>query len=169
MPSPPPLRVLVLCTGNSCRSQMAEGWLRHLGGDAVDVHSAGVEAHGLNPRAVAAMADAGVDISGHASKLVDDVPAVAWNVVVTVCDAARDRCPVLPGRFERVHAPFPDPARATGSDADIARAFADVRDAIGAWAKAFLAGRGVGERTVASGSAPSRRGRPGLDAEAAQA
>ena len=94
--SPPaPLRVLVLCTGNSCRSQMAEGWLRHLGADRVDVASAGVEAHGLNPNAVASMARIGIDIVGHTSQTVDAVANRTWDVVVTVCDHARDRLSLI--------------------------------------------------------------------------
>lgn len=146
-----PLRILILCTGNSCRSQMAEGWLRHLGGGAVAVASAGVEAHGLNPGAVRTMHDAGVDIAGYASKTVDAVAERPWDVVVTVCDHARDRCPVLPGTHERIHAPFPDPAKATGTPAEVAAQFDAVRDAIGVWAQTFLAARGIGERAQGNG------------------
>lgn len=142
--APSPLRILVLCTGNSCRSQMAEGWLRHLGGARVDVASAGVEAHGLNPGAVATMARAGLDISGHTSQTVDAVADRTWDVVVTVCDHARDRCPVLPGTHARVHAPFVDPAKAVGTDAEVAAQFDAARDTIGAWAQTFLAERGIG-------------------------
>lgn len=142
------MNALVLCTGNACRSQMAEGWLRHYGGGRLAVVSAGVEAHGLDPRAVAAMAEAGLDISGHTSKTVDALPDVPWDVVVTVCDHARERCPYLPGRFARVHAPFPDPARATGTEADVTAAFRAVRDAIGVWAGAFVEGRTGGRNEV---------------------
>jgi len=136
------MRVLVLCTGNSCRSQMAEGWLRHFG-PGLDVHSGGVEAHGLNPRAVAAMAEAGVDISAHRSKTVEELPPIAWDVVVTVCDNARERCPYLPGRFTRLHAPFPDPAQATGSEAEIAAQFRAVCGTIRAWAEGFAREQGA--------------------------
>ena len=132
-------RVLVLCTGNACRSQMAEGWLRHFAAGRLDIYSAGVEAHGLNARAVAVMAEAGVGIAGHTSKTVDALPAVPFDVVVTVCDHARERCPYLPGRSARVHAPFLDPARATGTEADVMATFRAVRDAIRAWAEAFVA------------------------------
>jgi len=132
------MKVAVLCTGNSCRSQMAEAWLRyHL--PHAEVHSAGVEAHGVNERAAAAMAEVGLPLDGHTSKTVDDLPDGPWDVVVTVCDHARDRCPVLPGAQRTVHAPFPDPARATGTEADVASEFRAVRDAIGRWVEAFAA------------------------------
>jgi arsenate reductase len=103
-------RILFLCTGNSCRSQMAEGWARHLKGDIIDAASAGVEAHGLNPLAVTAMAEAGVDISSHTSKLVDPFTAEHWDAVVTVCGNANERCPVFRGTVgRRVHVGFDDP------------------------------------------------------------
>jgi len=105
------LKVLFLCTGNSCRSQMAEGWARHLKGDLVEPYSAGVETHGLNPLAVKAMAEAGVDISGQRSKHVDELKDVDFDYVVTVCDSAREACPVFPGRATMVHKSFEDPPR----------------------------------------------------------
>lgn len=132
------MRLLVLCTGNSCRSQMAEAWLRHFLPGA-DVHSAGVEAHGVNPRAAAAMAEVGLPLDRHTSKTVEALPALPWDVVVTVCDHARDVCPMLPGAHRNVHAPFPDPARATGTEDEVTAAFRTVRDAIGRWAHAFAA------------------------------
>lgn len=104
-------RILFLCTGNSCRSQMAEGWARALKADVLDVYSAGVETHGLNARAVAVMAEAGVDISGHRSKHVDEVKDIAFDYVVTVCDAARESCPVFPGKVAMRHQGFEDPPR----------------------------------------------------------
>lgn len=103
------LRVLFLCTGNSCRSQMAEGWARALKSDLVDAHSAGTRPHGLNPLAVRAMAEAGVDISGHTSKRPEDL-GVVFDVVVTVCDSAHEACPVFPGA-RIVHVGFEDPPR----------------------------------------------------------
>ncbi len=123
-------RVLFLCTGNSCRSQMAEGWARHLIGDRVEAVSAGVEAHGLNPRAVAVMREAGVDISGHFSKLVTDAASPAPDLVITVCDHAAEVCPVLPGAKRVVHRSFRDPTNATGTEAEVMRQFREVRDEI---------------------------------------
>ena len=105
------LRILFLCTGNSCRSQMAEGWTRHLLADRVEPYSAGIETHGLNPDAVRVMAEAGVDISSQHSKLVDDLRGVDFDYVVTVCDHASESCPVFPGRAKVVHHSFDDPPR----------------------------------------------------------
>ncbi len=105
------MKVLFLCTGNSCRSQMAEGWTRHLHGDSIEAYSAGIETHGLNPLAVKVMAEAGVDISGQKSKLVDSLADVRFDAVVTVCDHARESCPLFPGSARRIHAGFDDPAR----------------------------------------------------------
>ena len=109
--TPGKMKVLFLCTGNSCRSQMAEGWARHLKGDVIEAYSAGVEVHGLNPRAVQVMAEAGVDISGHRSKRVDELKGVAFDLVVTVCDHASEACPFFPGAVRRVHQGFADPPR----------------------------------------------------------
>ncbi|OHB66738.1 MAG: arsenate reductase [Planctomycetes bacterium RBG_13_60_9] len=105
------MKVLFLCTGNSCRSQMAEGWARHLKGDLIEPWSAGVETHGLNPTAVKVMAEAGVDISGHRSKHVDEVRDILFDYVVTVCDDAHERCPFFPGKAGMVHVAFEDPPR----------------------------------------------------------
>jgi len=105
------LKVLFLCTGNSCRSQMAEGWVRALKGDEIEVYSAGVERHGLNPDAVAVMRELGVNISGQRSKTVDELPAVEFDYVVTVCDNARESCPIFPAKVRRVHRSFDDPPR----------------------------------------------------------
>jgi len=105
------LKVLFLCTGNSCRSQMAEGWARHLKGDIIEAYSAGIETHGLNPRAVRVMAEAGVDISGHRSKHADELKGIDFDYVVTVCDHARESCPRFPGRTKVVHVGFEDPPR----------------------------------------------------------
>lgn len=105
------LKVLFLCTGNSCRSQMAEGWARHLKGDQIEAYSAGIETHGLNPDAVRVMAEAGVDISGQRSKHIDELRGVEFDHVVTVCDRAQRSCPVFPGKAKVVHAGFDDPPR----------------------------------------------------------
>ncbi len=107
----PKLRVLFLCTGNSCRSQMAEGWARALKGDQIDAFSAGIETHGLNPRAVKVMAEAGVDISGQRSKTVADLSTQDFDFVVTVCDHAHESCPLFPGKTKVVHVGFDDPPR----------------------------------------------------------
>ncbi len=125
-------RILVLCTGNSCRSQMLHGYLGRE--TAFDVASAGVDPHGLNPRAVAAMAEAGIDISGHTSNHVKDYVGQPFDLVVTVCDDARERCPLLPGARRHLHRSFSDPAKATGSEAQIAAEFRRVRDELAAYA-----------------------------------
>ncbi len=105
------LKVLFLCTGNSCRSQMAEGWTRHLKEDQIAAYSAGIETHGLNPDAVKVMAEAGVDISGQRSKLVDEYRDVAFDYVVTVCGHAAESCPVFSGGAKMLHVGFDDPPR----------------------------------------------------------
>lgn len=111
MDAPKKLKVLFLCTGNSCRSQMAEGWARHLKGDRIEPYSAGIETHGLNPRAVQVMAEAGVDISGHRSKHVDDLKDVQFDYVVTVCGHANEHCPVFSGKARVIHVGFDDPPK----------------------------------------------------------
>jgi arsenate reductase len=105
------LKVLFLCTGNSCRSQMAEGWAKALKSDVVDAYSAGVEPHGMNARAMAVMQEAGVDISGQYSKHVNELAGVAFDYVVTVCDHANETCPVFIGKTKRIHVGFDDPPR----------------------------------------------------------
>ncbi len=105
------LRVLFLCTGNSCRSQMAEGWAKHLKGDAIEAYSAGVEPHGMNGRAIEAMAEAGIDLSSHHSKHVEELKNISFDYVVTVCDHAHETCPLFPGKTKVVHVGFDDPPR----------------------------------------------------------
>ncbi len=105
------IKVLFLCTGNSCRSQMAEGWARALRGDSIDAYSAGVEPHGMNARAVKVMAEAGVDIRGHHSKHLDELKEVTFDYVVTVCDHANEACPMFPGKTKVIHVGFDDPPR----------------------------------------------------------
>ncbi|MBN1507918.1 MAG: arsenate reductase ArsC [Sedimentisphaerales bacterium] len=105
------MKVLFLCTGNSCRSQMAEGWARHLKGDVIEPYSAGIEPHGLDPRAIQVMADAGVDISAHRSKHVEEVIDVPFDYVITVCDDAREQCPFFPRKAKMAHVGFEDPPR----------------------------------------------------------
>ena len=133
-----PLRVLFLCTGNSCRSQMAEGFARRLGGDCVEVLSAGIEAHGKNPRAIAAMDEIDIDISGQESTRLSDDMLDGLDLVVTVCGHADEHCPVLPPGIRRVHWPLPDPARATGTDEEITSDFRTVRDDIRRRVEALL-------------------------------
>src|SRR5574340_215914 len=111
MASPPKLKVLFLCTGNACRSQMAEGWARALRADRIDASSAGVQPTGLDPNAVCVMAESGVDISAQRSKHVDELRGMDFDLVVTVCDDARQRCPVFPGKTRTVHVAFDDPPR----------------------------------------------------------
>ena len=105
------LKVLFLCTGNSCRSQMAEGWAKKLKGDIIEPYSAGIETHGLNPNAVKVMAEAGVDISTHRSKHLDEVKDIGFDFVVTVCDNAHENCPIFPGKTRQFHVGFDDPPR----------------------------------------------------------
>jgi arsenate reductase len=105
------IKILFLCTGNSCRSQMAEGWTRYLKGDTIKPYSAGIETHGLNQNAVKVMAEAGVDISHYASKHVRDLMNIPFEYVVTVCDSANESCPVFPGNVKRYHISFDDPPK----------------------------------------------------------
>lgn len=105
------LKVLFLCTGNSCRSQMAEGWARHFLSDRIEPYSAGIETHGLNPRAVAVMAEAGVDISRQRSRHVSELRDLEFDLVITVCDHARESCPIFPGKTKMLHRDFDDPTR----------------------------------------------------------
>ncbi len=122
--------ILVLCTGNSCRSQLAEGYLRHFAGDKANVYSAGVETHGLNPRAIATMKEDGIDISRHTSNNILEYTGVEFDYVITVCDNAKERCPYFPSNAQKFHYNFPDPAKATGTEAEIEKAFNEVRDMI---------------------------------------
>ena len=127
------LKLLFLCTGNSCRSQMAEGWARHLKGDRIDPFSAGIEPHGLDRLAVQAMAEAGVDISSHRSKHVDELRGMDFDYVVTVCDHAREHCPLFPGAAKVIHVGFEDPPRlaaGAATDAEALPHYRRVRDAI---------------------------------------
>jgi arsenate reductase len=127
------LKVLFLCTGNSCRSQMAEGWARTLKGDVIEAYSGGIDPHGMNARAVAVMKEAGVDLSGHSSKHVDALKDVTFDYVVTVCDHAHESCPLFPGGAKVVHVGFDDPprlARDAASEAEALGHYRRVRDEI---------------------------------------
>lgn len=131
--------VLVLCTGNSCRSQMAHGWLNYYSGGTAQVYSAGIETHGVNPKAVATMAEVGVDISHHTSNLVDEYAAIDFDYIITVCDHAAENCPVIPSnKAVRLHHNFSDPSKLKGTPKEIKAAFARTRDDIAAYCKNFV-------------------------------
>lgn len=132
-------KVLVLCTGNSCRSQIAEGYLKHFAGDKAEVYSAGIERHGVNPKAVATMAEDGIDISSQTSNLVSEYATLQPHFVITVCDNAKEVCPVFPGGVKTFHHNFADPAKATGTEQEVMHQFAVVRDEIKAYCKKFVA------------------------------
>ena len=132
------MNILFLCTGNSCRSQMAEGWARHFAGNAFGVQSAGIEAHGKNPRAISIMQEAGIDISGQESTRVTPDMLEQADLVVTVCGHADEHCPVLPPGTRKVHWPLDDPAKATGTEEEILQVFRASRDDIRKRVKGLL-------------------------------
>ena len=131
-------KILVLCTGNSCRSQMAEGYLKKFAGSDAEVYSAGVETHGLNPRAVQVMNEDGVDISHHTSNNISEYRDINFDYVITVCDSAKERCPVFPSTAKQFHYDFPDPAKAKGTEEEILSEFRKVREQIKAYCKNFI-------------------------------
>ena len=131
-------KILVLCTGNSCRSQIAEGYLKHYAAGKAEVYSAGVEAHGVNPRAVAVMKEDGIDISNHTSNTIDEYRDMNFDFVITVCDNARERCPFFPSKAQKFHYNFPDPAKASGSEEEIIQQFREVRGLIKAYCGQFV-------------------------------
>jgi arsenate reductase len=133
-------KILVLCTGNSCRSQIAEGYLRHITGDKAEVYSAGVETHGVNIRAIETMKEDDIDISNHTSNNIDEYRNIDFDFVITVCDNAKERCPFFPAKAKRFHNNFPDPAKATGTDEEIKQQFRKVRQQIKDYCKKFVAG-----------------------------
>jgi arsenate reductase len=137
------LKILFLCTGNSCRSQMAEGWARALKGDILEPYSAGIETHGLNPRAVQVMAEAGVDISGQRSQHIDEFEQIPLDVVITVCGHAHESCPVFPGSTRIVHVGFDDPpalARDAVTEEEALAPYRRVRDEIRAFVEQLPGG-----------------------------
>ena len=136
-------RVLVLCTHNSARSQMAEGLLRTLASDRFEVASAGTEATRVHPLAIRAMDELGIDLRGHRSKTVDAFLEEPWDVVITVCDGANERCPIFPGRTQRLHWSFEDPSAASGSDDERLAVFRRVRDAIAERLRAWVGDRAL--------------------------
>ncbi|MCM5529055.1 arsenate reductase ArsC [Parasegetibacter sp. NRK P23] len=131
-------RILVLCTGNSCRSQIAEGYLRYFANGRAEVYSAGVETHGVNSRAIATMKEDGIDISGHTSNNMEEYREMDFDFVITVCDNARERCPYFPSSAQKFHYNFPDPAKATGTEEEIMAQFRAVRAMIKTYSKDFI-------------------------------
>jgi len=129
---------LVLCTGNSCRSQLAEGYLRHFAGEKAQIYSAGIETHGVNPKAIQVMAEDGIDISAHTSNNVAEYINIPFDYLITVCDNANENCPYFPGKMERFHYNFPDPAKAQGTPEEVMNEFRRVRDLIKTYCRDFV-------------------------------
>ncbi|WP_106794802.1 arsenate reductase ArsC [Aquimarina sp. Aq78] len=132
------MNILVLCTGNSCRSQMAEGYLKHFAKDNATIYSAGVETHGVNPRAIAIMKEDSIDISTHTSNNLDEYLDVQFDYIITVCDNAKERCPFFPGKAERLHYNFFDPSKVEGTEEEIHTAFTKTRNQIKEYCKDFV-------------------------------
>lgn len=131
------MNILVLCTGNSCRSQMAQGYLNYFAKGKAKVYSAGVEVHGLNPKAVYYMAEDGIDISRHTSNLVSEYLNIPFDYVITVCDHAKEVCPYFPGNAKMIHHNFEDPSKVMGTEKEVAAAFRKAREEIKAFCRAF--------------------------------
>lgn len=131
-------QILVLCTGNSCRSQMAEGYLRHFANEKAEIYSAGVETHGVNPNAIATMKEDGIDISNHTANNIDEFYDVDFDFVITVCDNAKERCPYFPIKAKKFHHNFSDPAKAAGSEDEIREDFRKVREEIKVYCEQFV-------------------------------
>jgi len=131
-------RILVLCTGNSCRSQIAEGYLRFFAGSKDKIYSAGIEVHGVNPKAIEIMKEDGIDISHHTSNNIDEYKGVEFDYVITVCDHAKENCPYFPTKALRIHQNFPDPSKAEGTDEEINVQFRRTRNAIKLFAEKFV-------------------------------
>jgi arsenate reductase len=131
-------KILVLCTGNSCRSQIAEGYLQYFAGRTAKVYSAGVETHGVNPKAIAVMKDDGIDISNHTSNNISEYSNIEFDYIITVCDNAKERCPYFPSKAKKFHYNFPDPAKAVGTEEEIFEQFKTVRNMIKEYSKNFI-------------------------------
>ena len=131
-------KILVLCTGNSCRSQIAEGYLRHFASIKAEVYSAGIETHGVNPKAILTMKEDGIDISNHTSNNIEEYKNIDFDFVITVCDNAKERCPFFPTNAKKFHYNFPDPAKATGTNDEIKQEFSNVRQMIKEYCKIFI-------------------------------
>lgn len=130
--------VLVLCTGNSCRSQIADGYLKAFSPEGVSIYSAGVETHGVNPKAIRTMSDDGIDISSNTSNNVNEYGDINFDYIITVCDNAKERCPYFPSDAFRFHKNFPDPAKATGTEEEVNAEFDEVRDIVKRYCKEFV-------------------------------
>jgi len=131
-------KIVVLCTGNSCRSQIAEGYLRHFAGDKAEIFSAGIETHGVNPKAIAVMKEDGIDISNHTSNHIDEYDRISFDFVITVCDNAKENCPFFPTNAIKFHHNFPDPAKASGDDYEVMQEFRNVREMIKEYCETFV-------------------------------
>jgi len=132
-------KILVLCTGNSCRSQIAEGYLRYFAEEKAEVYSAGIETHGVNPKAIETMKEDGIDISNHTSNNIDEYRNIDFDFVITVCDHAKERCPFFPTTANKFHQNFSDPSKATGTEEAIKEQFRQVRQQIKDYCKKFIA------------------------------
>ncbi|EMY78131.1 putative arsenate reductase (thioredoxin) [Leptospira weilii serovar Ranarum str. ICFT] len=130
--------ILVLCTGNSCRSQIAEGWLRFYAGNRAHIYSAGIETHGVNPKAIQVMKEVGIDISKHTSNHIDEYRNLDFSYILTVCDHAKENCPYLPSKAIRFHHNFPDPAKAVGDETKVMNEFRNVRGMIRTYSEEFI-------------------------------
>jgi arsenate reductase len=131
-------KVLVLCTGNSCRSQLAEGYLRYYAKDKAEIYSAGIETHGVNPKAIEIMKRDGIDISSHTSNNVNEYTCIDFDFVITVCDNAKESCPYFPSNAIKFHYNFPDPAKAIGTEEEVMEQFREVRDMIKEYTHTFV-------------------------------
>ncbi len=136
-------KILVLCTGNSCRSQIAHGYLQYFAGNRAEVYSAGIETHGVNPRAISIMKEDGIDISHHTSNNVDAYKNIDFDYVITVCDNAKENCPYFPTKAKKFHHNFEDPSKTIGSEAEIHQHFQKVRDVIKEYARKFVIETGL--------------------------
>lgn len=130
--------ILVLCTGNSCRSQIAEGYLRHFADDKTNIYSAGIETHGVNQTAIKIMQEDGIDISKHTSNHIDEYASIDFDFVITVCDNAKERCPFFPTKAQKIHHNFTDPAKAIGMEEERLLVFRKVRDEIKKYSEEFV-------------------------------
>jgi len=129
--------ILILCTGNSCRSQIAHGYLEHFTKGKAIIYSAGIETHGVNPKAIATMKEDGIDIAHHTSNNLKEYLQIPFDYIITVCDNANENCPYFPGKAQRFHHNFTDPAKATGTAEEVMQIFAQVRDEIKTYCKDF--------------------------------
>ena len=130
--------ILVLCTGNSCRSQIAEGYLRHFAGEKAEIYSAGIETHGVNPRAISIMKEDGIDISKHTSNNIDEYLDIDFDFVITVCDNAKEHCPIFPTKAKKFHHNFPDPSKSKGTEEEVLEEFRRVRRMIKSYSQQFV-------------------------------